>query len=581
MTEQVLVGLAASPGMAAGVARVLDVSVDLAAPPLPEAERPAAAEAALAALAAAAAAIDQLAAELGEQGNTAEAEIVATGSLMAADPGLTAAVSAAVLDNGASAPAAILLATESYAATLAAIDDPNLQLRSDDVRSLGRRAARLAVGGDFAAERGSGGATDTILVASDLGPADVAELGGSVRAVALAGGGTTAHAAIVARSLGVPMVVGAGEALLRLVGPGTPLVVDGDSGSVTIAPGSEARRRAQLAQAARLRERERVLAASALPAETTDGRRVKVLANVATPAEVGVAVPAGADGVGLLRTELAFLDARHWPTSDEHRRALAPTLAPLTGFVATVRLLDFGGDKTPPFLAGTAERGIALLLGAPEALAAQAEALAGVASHTELRVLLPMVEDPQQIADVRAAFAARAQIEPPLGAMIETARAVERVDEIAAAADFLSIGTNDLTHSLLDTDRFAPSESAAHHPRVLRAVAAVAGAAHARGRVVEVCGEAASHPIAMPLLIGLGVDELSVGAARVGKVRQWVRSLQGAQMRGLARQASDFDSAAAVAQLMRPVAGLLGETGDAAAESVEGSLGVVPVGTQA
>jgi phosphoenolpyruvate-protein kinase (PTS system EI component) len=561
MTEQVLVGLAASPGVAAGLARVLDVAVDLSAPPLPEDERPAAAERAVAALAAAAAEIDDLAAELSEQGNQAEAEIVATGSLMAADPGLVDAVRAAVVDDGASAPAAIVKAADHYAGMLSAIDDPVLQLRSDDVRSLGRRAARLASGG----ERVRGGSADAVLVASDLGPADVAELGASVRAVALAGGGTTAHAAIVARSLGVPMVVGVGEELLRMTGAGTPIVVDGDAGSVTVAPGSEARRRATLAAAERMRERERALAARGLPAETLDGHRIRVLANVATPSEVAVALPAGAEGVGLLRTELAFLASAHWPTLEEHRRALATTLAPLDGMVATVRLLDFGGDKTPPFLAGRPERGIALLLSAPDALRDQARALAAVSAHTHLRVLLPMVEHPHQVDAVRALFADATGSAPSVGAMIETRLAVERVDEIASAADFLSIGTNDLTHSLLATDRFAPGESATHHPIVLAAIAEVVRAAHALGRVVEVCGEAASHPTAMPLLLGLGVDELSVGAARVGLVRRWVRSLDYDRVRALAASALALDSAAAVAESVAAMAQALDDAGESVA----------------
>jgi multiphosphoryl transfer protein len=572
MTEQVLAGLAASPGVAAGLARVLDVAVDLAAPPIPPAERAAAAERALAALAAAAVEIDELAAELAEQGNSAEAEIVATGSLMAADPGLEAAVRSAVLDDGASPPAAILIATDGYAGALAALDDPNLQLRSDDVRSLGRRAARLATG-----ERNGSAAADSVLVASDLGPADVAELGGRIGAVALARGGTTAHAAIVARSLGVPMVVGVGDELLQQTEPGTPIVVDGDAGTVTIAPGGEARRRAHVAAAARLRERERTLAARGLPAKTVDGRRVTVLANVASAAEVGVALPAGAEGIGLLRTELAFMEATAWPAEEDHRRALAPVLAPLDDTVVTARLLDFGGDKTPPFLRGTEERGIALLMSVPSALEAQARALESVAAHTRLRILLPMVEDPHQVDGVRALFAEGAAV----GAMIETAAAVERVDEIAAASDFLSIGTNDLTHSLLATDRFAPGESAAHHPRVLRAIEAVANAAHARERVVEVCGEAASHPVAMPLLLGLGVDELSVGAARVGQVRRWVRALDYEHMRGLAYAALKLETAANVAELVGPTAELLGEAGDAAGERVKSSNGVVAVGRQA
>jgi phosphoenolpyruvate-protein kinase (PTS system EI component) len=296
---------------------------------------------------------------------------------------------------------------------------------------------------------------------------------------------------------------------------------------------------------------------------------------------VAVALPAGAEGIGLLRTELAFLGAPAWPTCEDHRRALATTLAPLEGMVATVRLLDFGGDKTPPFLAGRAGRGIALLLSAPDALREQARALEAVAAHTRLRVLLPMVEDPEQVAAVRGLFADATGLEPPFGAMIETREAVERVDEIAAAADFLSIGTNDLTHSLLATNRFAPGESTAHHPHVLGAIAEVVRAARAQQRIVEVCGEAASHPVTMPLLIGSGVDELSVGAARVGQVRRWVRMLDFDGAVTLAEAARALDTAARVADLMSPTTYLLGEAGDATAEGVEGGLGVVPVGRQA
>src|SRR2546423_1162351 len=166
--------------------------------------------------------------------------------------------------------------------------------------------------------------------------------------------------------------------------------------------------------------------------------------------------PRGADGMGLSRTELRSLEARHWPTVDDHRRQLAAVLGGLAGATATVRLLDFGGDKTPPFLDGTRERGIALLLSHPDALADQLRAIVEAAAHTHLRLLLPMVETPDQLRAVRAAVGAR---DVELGAMIETAAAVEQVHSIAAAADFISIGTNDLTHSVLTSDRFSPGAS--------------------------------------------------------------------------------------------------------------------------
>jgi phosphoenolpyruvate-protein kinase (PTS system EI component) len=565
MGEQVLRGLAASPGRAAGVARVLDAPGAGNGRVLRADEREPEADLALGALAAAADEIKRIAAELI---NAADAQIVETGSLMAADPELAAAVRAAILESGLTAVDAIVQATSRYADTLAALDDELLRQRADDIRSLGRRAARIAAGGD--SDDGASG--DFVLVAQELGPADVAELSGSVRAIALAAGGTMAHAAIVARSLGIPMVVGVGGDLLA-VGAGEPLVVDGDDGLVVAAPAVARLADAERAAERRARARDRSAAEHALPAVTRDGHRVRVLVNVAGPSEVGAGLASGAEGVGLFRTELHFLEARTWPSAEDHRRHAAAVLACLSGMTATVRLLDFGGDKTPPFLDGTSERGIALLLANEEALAAQVQAIVETGAHTRLRILLPMVETPEQVEAVRAA-APGTQI----GAMIETISAVERVGEIAAAADFLSIGTNDLTHSVLASDRFAPGESVTHHPEVLRAVARVLGASG--DRIVEICGEAASDPLTMPLLLGLGTDELSVGAASVGPVRSWVRALDYEGVHTLAQHALTLATPADVAELMRPVAELLAQLDDAPAERVDGSGGVVTVGGQ-
>ncbi|MFL5895081.1 MAG: aldolase/citrate lyase family protein [Thermoleophilaceae bacterium] len=578
MTERILPGLAASPGLAAGPAHVLDpLGVDLLEP-LPEHDRAGEAERALSALSAAGEQIRALAAELAAGGGSAEAEIVETGALMAADPGLAEAVGDAVRAQGLPAAAAILAATAQYADALAAIDDPVLRLRADDVRSLGRRAARLVPGANGRA--GSAPAGDVVLVASDLGPADVAELGPSVRGVALAAGGVMAHAAIVARSLGIPMVVGVGDDLLA-VGDGVPVVVDGGDGAVVLAPGRDRRRRAHVAAARRLRLRERSAEARALPAETADGHRIRVLVNVASATEVGVGLGAGAEGVGLFRTELRFLDAAAWPTEDDHRRQLAPVLGCLSGKTATVRLLDFGGDKTPRFLDGTRERGIGLLLVHPAALDAQLRAIADVGSDAELRLLLPMVESAAEVEAVRSRIAAYPAAEGiQLGAMIESREAVERLDEIALAADFLSIGTNDLTHSVLGTDRFAPGDAVAYHPLVLDAIARTVAAADREAKLVEICGEAASDPIAMPLLLALGVAELSVGAARVGTVRAWARSLRFADVSELVRTALELRGPAEVAELLAPTARLLAELDDAAGEGVESRAGVVANGGQ-
>jgi len=298
--------------------------------------------------------------------------------------------------------------------------------------------------------------------------------------------------------------------------------VDGGEGAVVLSPAAARAGAAADAQEARRADRAQALADRALPAVTLDGHRVRVLVNAATRAELDAGLAAGAEGVGLLRTELAFLEAETWPTEARHRAAIAPVLQGLAGRTATVRVLDFGADKTPPFLAGTHERGLELLLAHPEALDAQLRAIVDTGRDTELRILLPMVETAEQVDAVRA----RLPRGVSLGAMIETTGAVANAAAIAAAADFLSIGTNDLSHAVLGSDRFGGAAASATDPRVLAAMAATARPPAAARKTLEVCGEAASEPDAVPLLVGLGAGELSVGAARVGAVRGWIRALR-------------------------------------------------------
>jgi phosphoenolpyruvate-protein kinase (PTS system EI component) len=553
MAERVLRGAPASPGMAAGAARVLDEPRGASEPVLVPAERRTVEAARVgAALRAAAAEVERVAEHLRAEGRPDEAEIVATGALMAGDPALRADAEAAVLERGVPAAGAIEEAAERHAAAIASVDDPMLAARADDVRSLGRRAARLASPRPAAPRED---AAEIVLVARDLGPADVGELGAEVRAILLAAGAVTAHAAIVARSLGLPMVVGAGEEALA-VAEGTPLVVEGGDGVAVVDP--EPARLTLAHAASELREHERTLARKrrSLPAQTRDGRLVRVLANAVSPAEIAAALEAGAEGAGLIRTELAFLDAPDWPDEAAHRAALGPLLHALAGLTATVRVLDFGGDKVPPFLRGAQGRGIELMLAHPAALAAQLRAAIGARGESRLRLLLPLVSGPEQLRAARdlaceAVRATGARDAPLLGAMVELPEAAERAAELAAEVDFLSIGTNDLTAATLGLDRFAAGDAPAHHPRVLALIAKTLRAARAAGVPVEVCGEAASDPISVPLLVGLGADELSVGAARVGTVRAWVRELAFAEAAELAEQALAAPDAAAVERLVR------------------------------
>lgn len=550
MSERVLRGAPASPGLAAGHARVLShMSGAPAREPVPEAELEAELARALSALTGAAAELERIAAGLRESGRDDEAEIIDTGALMAADPALEVAVREGVTARRLDAATALLAASDEHADAIASLPDAVLAARADDVRSIGRRAARIAAGsGGSAPQNGS----TFILVADDLGPADVAEHGAQVAGIALSGGATTAHAAIVARSLGIPMAVRAGDALLA-VADGTVLVIDGGDGEVILEPSPERVELADTASRARTHAREKERAESALPAVTTDGRRVRVLVNAATAAEASAGLAAGAEGAGLIRTELAFLDAGAWPSRTDHVGMLRPLLSSLGGLTATVRVLDFGGDKVPRFLRGEPRRGMELLLAYPGALRAQLAAIAAVADGTELRVLLPLVRGADDVRLTRAMLAAHGP-RLSLGAMIELPEAADAADAIAAECDFLSIGTNDLTHATLGTDRFAHGEAPAHDPRVLRHIAATARAAQEAGIPLEVCGEAASDPLTVPLLVGLGVDELSVGAARVGTVRAWIRALDHAKATQLAEQALEASDVTAVEQLARPLA---------------------------
>jgi phosphoenolpyruvate-protein kinase (PTS system EI component) len=545
MAERLFRGGPASPGAGVGVAwRRRDQVHSGERVPWEDHERER--DAALAALAAAAEELTELAAGLPSE----EAEIVEAGVLMASDPALARAVEEAILARGLPAAEAVMMATEQHAAAIARIDDVTLAARADDVRSLGRRAARLA--GREATYSPPDG--PVILVADDLGPADVAELAPALVGVALAAGGPTAHAAIVARSLGVPMVTGLGKDVLELT-DGTPAALDGTTGVLVIEPSSDRAAAATAAMSQRLLGDERSRKERDLPASTCDGRRIAVLTNVASLGELQVGLASGAEGIGLLRTELAFLDAPEWPTEQDHRDALAPILGALGARRAVVRVLDFGADKSPPFLSDTGQRGLELMLSNRDALISQLRAILVCSSGRDVRILLPMVDHAAQLAATRellehAAHTLGIRQTPPLGAMIETPTAAAAAAAIASHADFLSIGTNDLTAAALGADRFAANTAQAddpHDPRVLRLIDESVRAAHAAGMTIEVCGEAASDPLMLALLIGLDVDELSVGAARVGTVRRWVRRLSHSEVSGLAQAALQLDSAERVA----------------------------------
>ena len=525
-----LQGVGAAPGITVGRAVVLDPAHRAAPSVVREGDRVHEAERARGALRRAAADLESLASRLRSDGRGVDGDIVETGVLMATDPELIARVETLIFEAGRDAADALREAAEQTALELSVLPDPTLALRADDVRSIGRRAAAHLAGKPTRFSEG-------VLVAGSLGPADVAELAPTVRGIALAGGGVTAHAAIVARSLGLPMVVGAGEDLLRIE-DGEEVIVDGDRGVVVLGPDTERAALARSDTERRRSEREIAIARRLEPAVTRDGHRIRVLANASTAAELDEATRQGAEGVGLMRTELLFLEASDWPSHGDQVNAFRTVLANLEGRTATVRLFDFGGDKTPPFLRGVTARGIEVMLQAPDALKTHLDAVIEAGRGSDLRLLVPMVTFVAEIHAVREmlALVMRGRGAPKVGAMIETREAAEAAPEIAAQCDFLSIGTNDLTQLVLGLDREQSRRAPVLDPRVLALVEKTVQAGHDARIPVDVCGEAASDAKSLPVIVGLGADELSVAAARVGQVRQWVRELSYEGSRGEAQK---------------------------------------------
>ncbi|WP_151481879.1 phosphoenolpyruvate--protein phosphotransferase [Streptomyces albicerus] len=470
-----------------------------------------------------------LSTSLREQGKDEQADIMEVNSYIAQDPDLRdQAIKRA--NDGLPVPVAVRQAIDAYAGTIAALDDPTLAERAADVRQVGRRVL-THLHGD------TGPALDQplVLVAHEIGAADLLEPGQTVTAAISVTGGPNSHAAIVARSLGIPFLLAVDPQLLELP-DGQEILLDADLASAVARPDDDERTGALHAMETARTRRLALAEERHLPAETLDEHRIVLRANVATPAEARAALTTGAEGVGLLRTELPFLNHPAWPTRNQHAAALVPVLRALTGQVVTARTLDFADDKLPPFLSrhqgARIGRGLPLMLAQPDAFADQFRSLLSAGADTDLRIMIPMVARIDELRACRRllqAAAAEAGVPtPPLGIMVELPEAVAAADDLAREASFLSIGSNDLTCQILGLDRRDPTATPAMaaHPAVLDAIARVVSAAHRHHRPVSVCGDAAAHPLVTPLLIGIGCDSLSVAPAALDEVRARIRRLR-------------------------------------------------------
>jgi multiphosphoryl transfer protein len=455
--------------------------------------------------------------------------------------------------SGATAERAFHDAAEQVAALYRSLDEPLLRERATDVLDVGRRVVAAVTGAASGGAQASG-----IVVADELTPADAAGLDPArVLAIATARGSSTAHAAILARALGLPAVVGLGAAVLG-VADGTMLLLDGEAGTVTVDPPadvvSDARERRERGERRRAAARERAHE----PAVTRDGERIEVFANLATGGDAARAVALGAEGVGLLRTEFLFLGRDELPGEEEQAETLRDIARALEGRPLIVRTLDAGADKPLPALPMAPEenpflgvRGIRLALARPDVLATQLRAILRVAAEHPVKTMLPMVATLAEITATRELLdQARADtgIDAPmeLGIMVEVPAAALAAARLAPHVDFFSLGTNDLAQYTMAAERGDARLArllAGPQPAVLRLVQATVAGAATHDRWVGVCGELAGDPAAAVLLSGLGVTELSMAPALVPEAKAALRQVSLADARAAAQAALETDDA--------------------------------------
>jgi len=403
----------------------------------------------------------------------------------------------------------------------------------------------------------------SVLLADDVLPSQIITLDTErVVGVCTSRGGPTSHVAILASASGLPMLVAAGPSVLD-VAEGTQVVLDAEHGWIDVDPPPADLAAAQQAMDERNEERTADLVAAGRASTTRDGVAISVLANLGSLADAHLAMQRGAGGCGLLRTEFLYMDRREAPDEDEQAAEYQRIAAALAGKPLSIRTMDVGGDKPIPYLPLPREdnpalgmRGLRSSLWQPDLLRAQVRAILRVQPAGQCRVLLPMVTDVDDLKAVRAIIdrcaAELGVATPAVGAMIETPSSALLAEQLAPLCDFLSIGTNDLSQYALAIDRAHPELARrldALHPAVLRLIALVADAGRECGKSVSVCGALGSDVDALPILVGLGVHEVSATPAAIPRLKRTMRNLDARECRDLARRALEQSSAAEVREL--------------------------------
>ena len=495
-----------------------------------------------------------------KQTNASKAAIFAAHRELLDDPDLIE-IARSMIDKGKSAEYGCQHAFDLYAKQLSSLQNKLLAERANDLRDVGKRVLRVLTG----KESDSLDLPDNaILIAEEITPSFTATIDTQkVKGFCSTSGGATSHVAIIARSLDIPAIVGIETRVLEIP-DGDPLILDGSKGTLRINPSDTLISETREEQKAILEEKTRNLKTALDPAVTKDGKAVEVVANIAGVKDAIQSVELGGEGVGLLRSEFLFLDRTTAPTEEEQYEVYRDILLALDGRPLLVRTLDVGGDKPLAYLPLPAEenpflgqRGIRIGLERPEIFRVQARAILRAGAHGKIRIMFPMISTIDEIREVKTMLEQEREklgADPiETGIMVEVPSTAILADQFAKEVDFFSIGTNDLTQYTMAMDRGHPKLAAkidALNPAVLRLIKLTADGAHQEGKWVGVCGGIASDPQAVPVLLGLGIDELSVSVPTIPAIKAEVRKYSMKKCRSIAKKTLNCATSSEVRKLL-------------------------------
>ncbi|MBM7854808.1 phosphotransferase system enzyme I (PtsI) [Desulfohalotomaculum tongense] len=567
-------GVAASPGIAIGEAYVIqEKEIEISTEKIPEEKIQREIETFRRAISASKEQIDKIRQKTLEEMGEEKAQIFQAHMMILEDPSLVEAVEKKIKEEYITAENALYQVTEEYVNIFMQMEDEYLRERASDIKDVSARVMKNILG--IQANTLADMDREVVIVAKDLTPSETAQIDKKkVLAFAADVGGRTSHMAIMARSLEKPAVLGLSK-ITANVKTGDRIIVDGNEGVVIVNPDEQVYEEYLNLKQKYMEYKEELKRLKEMAGITTDGCRVELSANIGTPEDVCGALQNGAEGIGLYRTEFLYMHRDEVPSEEEQFKAYREVAEKMQGKPVIIRTLDIGGDKKLPYLDMPEElnpflgwRAIRMCLDRPEILKTQLKAILRASGYGSFKIMYPMVSSVEEIRKANGileeakeelrregvSFDNKLQV----GIMVEIPSAAVTADLLAKEVDFFSIGTNDLVQYTLAVDRMNAKLSHMYdpfHPAVLRLIKNVIDSSHDNGKWTGMCGEMAGDPLAAPILVGMGIDELSMSAASIPQVKRIIRSLSLEEAKGIVEKVFKMESSQEIRNYLKDVVG--------------------------